>query len=45
VTNKPALYAALEPTLGALSRDEVVRRLDAAAVPCGPIRPVDDALA
>ena len=45
VTNKPALYAALEPTLGALSRDEVVHRLDAASVPCGPIRPVDDALA
>ncbi|MBA3416527.1 MAG: CoA transferase, partial [Chloroflexia bacterium] len=39
VTNKPALYAALEPTLRALPRDEIVRRLDAAAVPCGPIRP------
>jgi len=45
VTNKAALYAALEPTLRALGRDELVRRLDAAAVPCGPIRPVDDALA
>ena len=45
VTNKPALYAAIEPELRALPRDEIVRRLDAAAVPCGPIRPVDDVLA
>jgi crotonobetainyl-CoA:carnitine CoA-transferase CaiB-like acyl-CoA transferase len=39
-TNREALYAALEPKLQALTTDEVVRRLDDAGVPCGPIRDV-----
>ena len=38
--NRAALYTALEPRLAALTTDEVVRRLDAAGVPCGPIRDV-----
>ncbi|MCC6312379.1 MAG: CoA transferase [Thermomicrobiales bacterium] len=44
VTNKAAVYAEIEPALRALSRDEIVRRLDAASVPCGPIHRLDDAL-
>ena len=43
-TNREALYAALEPRLRALTTDEVVRRLDAAGVPCGPIRDVAQAM-
>jgi formyl-CoA transferase len=43
-TNREALYAALEPCLAALTTDEVVRRLDAAGVPCGPIRDVAAAM-
>ena len=39
-TNREALYAMLEPRLRALTTDEVVRLLDAAGVPCGPIRDV-----
>ena len=37
---RDALYATLEPRLGTLTTAEVVRRLDAAGVPCGPIRDV-----
>jgi crotonobetainyl-CoA:carnitine CoA-transferase CaiB-like acyl-CoA transferase len=43
-TNREALYAALEPRLSALSTEEIVRRLDAASVPCGPIRDVAQAV-
>jgi crotonobetainyl-CoA:carnitine CoA-transferase CaiB-like acyl-CoA transferase len=39
-TNRAALYAVLEPRLAELLTDEVVRRLDGAGVPCGPIRDV-----
>jgi crotonobetainyl-CoA:carnitine CoA-transferase CaiB-like acyl-CoA transferase len=37
ITNKAALYAVLEPALAALPVEQIVARLDAAAVPCGPI--------
>ena len=43
-TNRAALYAAIEPCLVALTTTEVVRRLDAAGVPCGPIRDVAQAM-
>jgi crotonobetainyl-CoA:carnitine CoA-transferase CaiB-like acyl-CoA transferase len=43
-TNREALYALLEPRLASLTTDEVVRRLDAAGVPCGPIRDVAEAM-
>ena len=43
-TNRPDLYAAIEPALAALTTDEVVARLDAAGVPCGPIRDVAQAM-
>ena len=43
-TNRAAIYAALEPRLAELTTDEVVRRLDAAGVPCGPIRDVGQAM-
>ena len=45
ITNKAALYAVLEETLAALPSAEVVARLDAAAVPCGPIRDVAEVVA
>jgi formyl-CoA transferase/CoA:oxalate CoA-transferase len=38
------LYAALQPRLEELTSDDVVRRLDAASVPCGPIRDVAEAM-
>ncbi|MDP9366569.1 MAG: CoA transferase [Chloroflexota bacterium] len=44
ITNRAALYAILEETLAALPTAEVVARLDAASVPCGPIRNVDEAV-
>ena len=43
-THRAVLYATLEPCLAALSTAEVVRRLDAAGVPCGPIRDVAQAM-
>lgn len=43
-TNRSAIYAAIEPRLAELTTDEVVRRLDAAGVPCGPIRNVAEAM-
>jgi formyl-CoA transferase len=43
-TNREDLYAAIEPALAALTTDEVVARLDAAGVPCGPIRSVAQAM-
>jgi crotonobetainyl-CoA:carnitine CoA-transferase CaiB-like acyl-CoA transferase len=43
-TNRAALYAAIETRLTELTTDEVVRRLDAAGVPCGPIRDVAQAM-
>jgi formyl-CoA transferase len=42
--NREALYAVLEPRLQTLTTDEVVRLLDAAGVPCGPIRDVAQAM-
>ena len=42
--NREALYAALKPHLQTLTTDEVVRLLDAAGVPCGPIRDVAQAM-
>lgn len=45
VTRKPELYADLRPALMALTREEIVRRLDEASVPCGPIHSIPDALA
>jgi formyl-CoA transferase len=39
-TNRAAIYDVLEPRLAQLTTDDVVRRLDAAGVPCGPIRDV-----
>jgi crotonobetainyl-CoA:carnitine CoA-transferase CaiB-like acyl-CoA transferase len=43
-TNRDAIYAAIEPRLAALSTDDVVKRLDAAGVPSGPIRDVAKAM-
>lgn len=43
-TNRGALYAAIEPRLAELTTDEVVRLLDGAGVPCGPIRDVAQAM-
>ncbi|MFN8592138.1 MAG: CoA transferase [Thermomicrobiales bacterium] len=43
-TNREALYEALEPLFANLATDDVVRRLDAAGVPCGPIRDVAHAV-
>jgi formyl-CoA transferase len=43
-TNRGALYAVIEPRLAELTTDEVVRLLDAAGVPCGPIRDVAQAM-
>jgi formyl-CoA transferase len=43
-TNRAALYTAIEPRLAKLSTDEVVRLLDRAGVPCGPIRDVAQAM-
>lgn len=45
ITNRNALYARLEATLSSLATAEVVSRLDAAAVPCGPIRDLAAVLA
>ncbi len=45
VRNKGALYPVLEDALSAMPVAEVVRRLDAAAVPCGPIRDVAEVAA
>ncbi len=45
VTNKPALYALLEPVLAALTVAELVAALDRAAVPCGPIRDIGEVAA
>jgi crotonobetainyl-CoA:carnitine CoA-transferase CaiB-like acyl-CoA transferase len=39
-TNREALYAMLELRLRTLTTDDVVRLLDTAGVPCGPIRDV-----
>lgn len=43
-TRREALAAALQPRLDQLTTDEIVRRLDAASVPCGPIRDVAEAM-
>jgi crotonobetainyl-CoA:carnitine CoA-transferase CaiB-like acyl-CoA transferase len=45
IANKPALYAVLEGVLGALPTADLIARLDAAAVPCGPIRNVAEVVA
>jgi formyl-CoA transferase len=44
VTGKADLYADLEPALMELERDDIVRRLDRASVPCGPIQDLGDVL-
>jgi formyl-CoA transferase len=44
VTGKTALYDELMPTLMTLERDDIVRRLDRASVPCGPIQDLHDVL-
>jgi crotonobetainyl-CoA:carnitine CoA-transferase CaiB-like acyl-CoA transferase len=41
ITNKVALYDAIDAALHRLTTDDVVARLDAAGVPCGPINSVD----
>jgi formyl-CoA transferase len=43
--HRTELYAILNAALGALTTEEVVARLDAAAVPCGPIHTVDEVFA
>ena len=43
-TRREALYALLQPRIDALTTDEIVRRLDAASVPCGPIHDVAEAM-
>jgi len=45
ISNRPALYEAIEPVLRAMSTAEVVAAMDAASVPCGPINRVDDVFA
>ncbi|MBA3450492.1 MAG: CoA transferase [Chloroflexia bacterium] len=42
--NREALYAILEPRLAALETDDMVRLLDTAGVPCGPIRDVAETM-
>ncbi len=44
ITNLRALYDAIEPVLARLATDEIVRRLDAAAVPCGPIQDISQVM-
>jgi crotonobetainyl-CoA:carnitine CoA-transferase CaiB-like acyl-CoA transferase len=44
ITGKAALYRQIEPTLMTLERDDIVRRLDRASVPCGPIQDLHDVL-
>jgi crotonobetainyl-CoA:carnitine CoA-transferase CaiB-like acyl-CoA transferase len=41
VGNKPAMYEQINSALGRLTTDEIVARLDAVSVPCGPILTVD----
>jgi formyl-CoA transferase len=43
--HRAELYEILNATLGALPTTEIVDRLDAAAVPCGPIHEVDEVFA
>jgi crotonobetainyl-CoA:carnitine CoA-transferase CaiB-like acyl-CoA transferase len=43
-TNRAALYAVIEPRFAELTTDAVVHCLDAAGVPCGPIRDVAQAM-
>ncbi|MGI8477188.1 MAG: CaiB/BaiF CoA transferase family protein [Thermomicrobiales bacterium] len=45
ITNKSALYEAIDAVLHALTTDEVIARLDVAGVPCGPINTVADVFA
>ena len=45
VANKPALYEQIGGALSGLTTDEVIQRLDAVAVPCGPILSVDQVFA
>jgi formyl-CoA transferase len=41
VENRSALYEAINGALASLTTDEVIKRLDEAGVPCGPIATVD----
>jgi formyl-CoA transferase len=45
ITNKAALYEVLQATLTALPAATLVARLDAASVPCGPIRDLAEVVA
>ena len=45
VANRPALYEALNGVLSTLTKDEVIARLEAVNVPCGPINTVADVFA
>jgi formyl-CoA transferase/CoA:oxalate CoA-transferase len=42
VEHRPALLAAIQARTTAVARDEIIARLEAARVPCGPIREVDE---
>jgi formyl-CoA transferase len=42
ITNKAALYEVIESALGRFTSDEVVQRLDAVSVPCGPIYDLEE---
>mgnify|MGYP001178163561 CR=1 FL=1 len=43
--HRAELYAILDAVLGTLTTAQVVARLDAAAVPCGPIQAIDEVFA
>ncbi|HEU0113494.1 MAG TPA: CoA transferase, partial [Thermomicrobiales bacterium] len=45
VAHRAELYDLLQPLLAAFTTDDIVRRLDEAAVPCGPIKDIAQALA
>jgi glutaryl-CoA transferase len=45
VAHRAEVYDLLQPLLAGFTTDEIVRRLDEAAVPCGPIRDVAQTLA
>ncbi len=45
ITNLPALVEEIESSFSEFTTDEIVKKLDAAAVPCGPIYTVDQVFA
>ena len=44
IENRAALMDILRPTLSALTKAELIARLEAARVPCGPINTIEEAL-